>query len=340
MTRPSRTLAPISLGLALLLGARAEAVPPDLARAERARVEALQAYRRAGRFPENLRGPGQQPMFIGDEGTRCAVGALLESTGHTELVQAIARERNLAYVPELADEPELVAWLEDNGLDLAEAAAVQPTYGYCASRAEVVCPPLNGVAAVVARVELEDLETSGFRVTEVLLAQSGASTATVGALISLQVGLASPVEQGEGLAVIVDPTGQARGYFVGLRDGRAHPAGDPCDVDVDLPLTDALAVLVEPDCTDRLDALDPRWAGGFCVYGLGGQTTVTCPGDDAGVADAEIAPKDAGGSREIMPQADGCTTAGPGLGPLGWLALGLLVARRRRSRCGEPVLEA
>lgn len=287
-----------------------------------------------GRFPENLRGTGQQPMFVGDQGTRCAVGALLESTGDTELVQAIARERNLSYVHELADEPALVTWLQDNGLELAEAAAIQPNYGYCASRAEVFCPTHTWVATVVARVELEDFEASTFRVTEVRVVSPEAATATVGAVISLQVGLASREELSEGLAVIVDPTGRARGHFVGLRGDRAYPAADPCDVEVDLPLADALAVLQQPDCTDRLDARDPRWAGGFCVNGFGSAVTVTCPSEDAGVADAAApdaeAVADAGTPGTVEAKADGCTTAGSGLSPLGLLGLGVLAAGRRR----------
>lgn len=362
-----------ALGSGLLIAPAAEAVPPELAEAERARIqahllraeaklarrdtrglspeararraklaEALAAYRRAGRFPENLRGPDQQPMFIGDEGTRCAVAALLETTGEHALVEKIARERNLAYVPELADEPGLAAWLEANGLTLEEAAAIQPAYGYCASRAEAFCPTSREAAAIVARVELEDLEARTFRVTEVLVEHPEARTATVGAIIGVRTTFATPDELSEGLAVITDPTGQSRGYFVGLRDGRAYAAEDPCDVQVDLPLADALAVLVEPDCTDRLDARDPLWAGGFCVHGLGDNATVECPGDgDAGLADAApldaSPPRDAGRAAPIARDADGCSSTGGAVAPLGLLALAALGRRRRGAHRGRTL---
>jgi hypothetical protein len=53
---------------------------------------------------------------------------LIEASGGGELVARVASERNGAYVRELADEPELVSWLDRNGISLAEASAIQPSY--------------------------------------------------------------------------------------------------------------------------------------------------------------------------------------------------------------------
>jgi hypothetical protein len=43
-------------------------------------------------------------------------------------VDRVARTRNLARIPELADEPELLEWLVETGLTLDEAAWIQPAY--------------------------------------------------------------------------------------------------------------------------------------------------------------------------------------------------------------------
>jgi len=97
------------------------------ARAEH--LEALAAYRTAGHFPRNVGHPGELvPYFVDDRGVLCAVGYLLHRSGEEALVRRIAAERNHATVPELTDEPALVAWLEGAGITLEEAARIQPMY--------------------------------------------------------------------------------------------------------------------------------------------------------------------------------------------------------------------
>jgi hypothetical protein len=53
---------------------------------------------------------------------------LIAESGSVELVRRIAATRNLALIRQLADDPELVAWLRANGMMAAEAARVQPAY--------------------------------------------------------------------------------------------------------------------------------------------------------------------------------------------------------------------
>ena len=91
-------------------------------------LQALAEYRAAGRFPLNRDFANKTPYFIDADGTRCAMAHLMEIGGEPDLVQAIARERNNAYVRELADEPALLAWLQAAGLTVDEAAAIQPEY--------------------------------------------------------------------------------------------------------------------------------------------------------------------------------------------------------------------
>jgi hypothetical protein len=85
-------------------------------------------YCRERRFPKNRDFPVQTPYLIDADGTRCAVAHVLELGGAAALVARLAASRNNAWIRELADEPELVAWLEAVGLTVAEAAAIQPSY--------------------------------------------------------------------------------------------------------------------------------------------------------------------------------------------------------------------
>lgn len=53
---------------------------------------------------------------------------LIARSGHADLVERIAGSHNNAYVPDLANDPELIAWLDDAGLTPQEAARIQPSY--------------------------------------------------------------------------------------------------------------------------------------------------------------------------------------------------------------------
>lgn len=101
-------------------------------RAARARhIAVLREYREAGVFPHNHDFPGERlPIFVDEHGTRCAMGYLIARSGHEDLVARIASTRNYARVPEMADDPALVAWLEEAGLSLEEAALIQPMYDW------------------------------------------------------------------------------------------------------------------------------------------------------------------------------------------------------------------
>jgi hypothetical protein len=94
-------------------------------------VHLLRRYSVEGRFPKNEHFPGQRiPYFRDAHGTLCAMAYLIASTGSGELVDNVARTRNNAYLPELTNEPGLTEWLDKHGLTAAEAARIQPTYGF------------------------------------------------------------------------------------------------------------------------------------------------------------------------------------------------------------------
>jgi hypothetical protein len=91
----------------------------------------LREYSAVGRFPKNEHFPGQRmPYFRDAHGTLCAMAYLIASTGSVDLVDNVARTRNNAYLPELADEPGLAEWLDEHGLTVDEAARIQPAYGF------------------------------------------------------------------------------------------------------------------------------------------------------------------------------------------------------------------
>ena len=91
----------------------------------------LREYRDAGKFPENDRFPNRVPFFRDSHGTLCAMAYLVDRSGEggPKIVDRIAKTRNNAYIPELTDDRDLVAWLDASGLSVSEAARIQPTYG-------------------------------------------------------------------------------------------------------------------------------------------------------------------------------------------------------------------
>jgi len=99
--------------------------------AREAALDALHVYWRAGVFPHNHDFPGvRRPYFVDRHGTRCAMAYVIEHAGGAKLVARVSRTANNARVRELAGDPELIAWLDRNGMTAEEAALVQPEYGY------------------------------------------------------------------------------------------------------------------------------------------------------------------------------------------------------------------
>ncbi len=105
----------------------------DLTEAQRAarqrNIEVLREYAHAGVFPHNHDFSERTPYFRDEHGTLCAMAYLIERSGRGDLVDKVERTANNAYIPELARDPELLAWLDENGLTVAEAARIQPAYG-------------------------------------------------------------------------------------------------------------------------------------------------------------------------------------------------------------------
>ncbi len=133
------------------------------ARAER--IADLRKYALRGQFPKNRDFHDRMmPYFVDAAGTRCAVAHLVEQSGDADLVRKIVRNRNNQLVPELAQEPRLVAWLETQGITLAEATRIQPTY--CTTWAEACLCEYYSEQGVIEVEAFEDgAGAIAFRVT-------------------------------------------------------------------------------------------------------------------------------------------------------------------------------
>jgi hypothetical protein len=99
-------------------------------RSARARaLDRLHWYWTRGVFPQNTDFPNERvPYFIDRYGTRCAMADLIEQSGHRDFVARVAVTSNNARIRDLKDDPELIAWLEENGLRVEEVVRIQPWY--------------------------------------------------------------------------------------------------------------------------------------------------------------------------------------------------------------------
>jgi hypothetical protein len=114
-------------------------------------LDRVHAYAGRGVFPTNPDFPGKFVPYFVDRitGTRCGMAYLIEQSGSSGLVARIAATNNNASIFDLKDDPELLAWLERNGLTLEEAARIQPKYcgeerpGYPLCNPPSVTPPVS-----------------------------------------------------------------------------------------------------------------------------------------------------------------------------------------------------
>lgn len=112
-------------------------------------LEVLHDYRVRGVFPHNHEHPGEVvPSFIDAHGTRCAMAHLIEVSGGGALVRRVAESANHARVADLASDPELIAWLDREGLTLEEAARIQPEYGWDPSYNQPTLVEFDVISAV------------------------------------------------------------------------------------------------------------------------------------------------------------------------------------------------
>ena len=136
--------------------------PEHAARRERT-LDRLHEYQERGRFPTNRRSAERVPCFVGANGEPCAMAALLEADGRSDLVdEVMATDPTLRF--EDLEEGPLTEWVERQGLTVDEAARVQPTYPEVVEFA-TDCGP---VPCTVARLLVSVLAVAFFAVAEVV----------------------------------------------------------------------------------------------------------------------------------------------------------------------------
>lgn len=94
----------------------------------------LQAYALQGRFPINYYRQERIPVFIDEHDTHCAVGHLMQHSGHEILARRIAAADNYAWVRAI-DDPDLGAWQVASGFSLDELKLIQGAYDFYHDRA-------------------------------------------------------------------------------------------------------------------------------------------------------------------------------------------------------------
>jgi hypothetical protein len=87
----------------------------------------LRTYTEHRQLPRNTAMCRRTPVFVDEQGSRCAVAHLLYVTGYSALAERIKREMNLSYIHDLP-QAELSEWASLHGFTVDELALVQPSY--------------------------------------------------------------------------------------------------------------------------------------------------------------------------------------------------------------------
>lgn len=103
----------------------------DLTKAQfRSRMELislLDGYRLVGNFPMNYYRNERIPVFIDEHNTHCAVGYLMQQTGHEALARRISAADNYVWVKDIND-VEVPAWQLASGFSMDELKLIQGAY--------------------------------------------------------------------------------------------------------------------------------------------------------------------------------------------------------------------
>jgi len=147
---------------------------PELKTEERRRrerhLDRLAAYREHGAFPTNRYRADRVPLFVGDDGTPCAMAHLLGEDGREDLVTAVMAEEPTVRIEDLPDDHPVVEWAEANGLTREEAARIQPTYPggvqFATTCGPVPCWVAGVLASVVGLAAAGAIEYVGYRLVD------------------------------------------------------------------------------------------------------------------------------------------------------------------------------
>jgi len=143
---------------------------PERRRRRERHLDRLAAYRERGEVPTNRSEPERVPLFVGDDGTPCAMANLLFEDGRRDLVADVMAEEPTVRIEDLPDGHPVVEWVEANGLTREEAARIQPTYPggvqFATTCGPVPCWLAGAVASVVGLGVAGALEYVGYRLVD------------------------------------------------------------------------------------------------------------------------------------------------------------------------------
>ncbi|NVK65043.1 MAG: hypothetical protein HWE22_10680 [Flavobacteriales bacterium] len=141
---------------------------PELREKRMQAISLLHSYWQGGQFPSNYDYPNERkPCFRDKNNQICAVGFLIQQTGHEALVQEIEASENYATIYEMTN-PKLLKWVAQSGLTLEECAMIQPTYYTPVNSNANYIPPayaisssaISGVGLSTSLINLSQLKTS------------------------------------------------------------------------------------------------------------------------------------------------------------------------------------
>lgn len=165
---------------------------PTLRENRRKAITLLNKYWRKGEFPSNYDYPGERkPCFRDKHDQICAVGYLVQQTGHEDVVKSIEATENYSTIYEMTN-PELLEWVKLSGLTLEECAMIQPTYNsyyvpnpdYIPADYAISSSALTGIGFSTSLISMVNLKTpskNGWIAPTIGIA-SGVGQITLGAL--------------------------------------------------------------------------------------------------------------------------------------------------------------
>ena len=115
----------------------------------------LQQYADNKVFPVNKYHTSRQPYFVDDAGTNCAVGQMIDLSGHKQLVAKISAAHNYDYIEDIKTEG-VKEWASEFGFAMEELKWIQPAYAPTVSIEQV----LDGTNGSVNKVERNYLNGS------------------------------------------------------------------------------------------------------------------------------------------------------------------------------------
>ncbi len=120
-------------------------------------LDLLSCYREEGNFPRNYNWEERTPVFIDPHNTHCAVGYLMQGSGHGAMAAEIASSQNYAWLKNI-HHPNFAQWQQASGFSLEELKLIQGAYEFYRPDA-MILPNRHEIPqkpAVIARYFEED----------------------------------------------------------------------------------------------------------------------------------------------------------------------------------------